>query len=310
MIKLIFGTFLKCLKSVLTKNQLFRRGKMREIKYEEIVKSVKDMILFSATNLPKDAYKALEDAYKAEKSEVCKQVLKQILENADIAKNETRPLCQDTGLAVFFVKVGEDVKVVGGSLKKAINEGTEQGYKEGYLRASTCHWDTRANLKDEVGYNLPAIIHFDLVEGDSLDIEYAAKGGGSENVSRATVFPPAKGRKGIIEYVKQVISDAGPNPCPPLTVGVGIGGTFEKAVISSKHALFRELGSKNPDPVLDSMEAELMVLLNNLGIGAMGMGGTNTVLGVHIEKNPCHIASLPVSVNVQCHSSRHMHIKL
>ena len=283
---------------------------MREIKYEEIVKSVKDMILFSATNLPKDAYKALEDAYKNEKSEVCKQVLKQILENADIAKNEERPLCQDTGLAVFFVKVGEDVKVVGGSLKKAINEGTEQGYKEGYLRASTCHWDTRANLKDEVGYNLPAIIHFDLVEGDSLDIEYAAKGGGSENVSRATVFPPAKGRKGIIEYVKQVISDAGPNPCPPLTVGVGIGGTFEKAVISSKHALFRELGSKNADPVLDSMEEELMVLLNNLGIGAMGMGGTNTVLGVHIEKNPCHIASLPVSVNVQCHSSRHMHIKL
>lgn len=177
-------------------------------------------------------------------------------------------------------------------------------------RASTCHWDTRANLKDEVGYNLPAIIHFDIVEGDKIEIEYAAKGGGSENVSRATVFPPAKGRKGIIEYVKQVISDAGPNPCPPLTVGVGIGGTFEKAVISSKHALFRDLGSKNPDPVLQSMEDELMVLLNNLGIGAMGMGGTQTVLGVHIEKNPCHIASLPVSVNVQCHSTRHMHITL
>lgn len=283
---------------------------MREIKYEEIVKSVKDMILYSATNLPKDAYKAIQDAYDTEKSEVCKAVLKQILENADIAKNEARPLCQDTGLAVFFVKVGEDVKVVGGSLKKAINEGTELGYKEGYLRASTCHWDTRANLKDEVGYNLPAIIHFDIVEGDKIEIEYAAKGGGSENVSRATVFPPAKGRKGIIEYVKQVISDAGPNPCPPLTVGVGIGGTFEKAVISSKHALFRDLGSKNPDPVLQGMEDELMVLLNNLGIGAMGMGGTNTVLGVHIEKNPCHIASLPVSVNVQCHSTRHMHITL
>ena len=283
---------------------------MREIKYEDIVKSVKDMILYSATNLPKDACDALENAYKNEKSDVCKAVLTQIMQNADIARNEARPLCQDTGLAVFFVKVGEDVKVVGGSLKKAINEGTEQGYKEGYLRASTCHWDTRANLKDEVGYNLPAIIHFDIVEGDKIEIEYAAKGGGSENVSRATVFPPAKGRKGIIEYVKQVISDAGPNPCPPLTVGVGIGGTFEKAVISSKHALFRDLGSKNPDPVLQSMEDELMVLLNNLGIGAMGMGGTQTVLGVHIEKNPCHIASLPVSVNVQCHSTRHMHITL
>ncbi|MDD3323848.1 MAG: fumarate hydratase [Sulfurospirillaceae bacterium] len=282
---------------------------MKEIQYKDIVQAIRDCIIYSGTNLPQDSYKALQNAYENEKSPVCKEVLKQLLENADIASNEARPLCQDTGLAVFFVKVGEDVKIKGGSLKKAINEGTEKGYKDGYLRASTCHWDTRANLKDEVGYNLPAIIHFDLVEGDELEIEYAAKGGGSENVSRATVFAPAKGRKGIVEYVKQVISDAGPNPCPPLTVGVGIGGTFEKAVISSKHALFRELGSVNPDPVLDSMEKELMVELNKLGIGAMGMGGTQTVLGVHIEKNPCHIASLPVSVNVQCHSSRHTVIK-
>lgn len=282
---------------------------MREIHYKDIVKGIRDGILYSGTNLPKDSYKALQNAYANEKSEVCKEVLKQLLDNADIAANEARPLCQDTGLAVFFVKIGEDVKIVGGSLKKAINEGTEQGYKEGYLRASTCHWDTRANLKDEVGYNLPAVIHFDIVEGDGLEIEYAAKGGGSENVSRATVLAPAKGRKGIVEYVKQVISDAGPNPCPPLTVGVGIGGTFEKAVISSKHALFRDLGSKNPDETLDSMEQELLHVLNNLGIGAMGMGGTQTVLGVHIEKNPCHIASLPVSVNVQCHSSRHIKLK-
>lgn len=282
---------------------------MKEIEYKDIVKGIRDAIIYSGTNLPKDVYKALQDAYTKEKSDVCKQVLKQLLDNADIATNEVRPLCQDTGLAVFFVKVGEDVKVIGGSLKKAINEGTELGYKEGYFRASTCHWETRANLQDEIGYNLPAIIHFDIVEGDKIEIEFAAKGGGSENVSRATVFPPAKGRKGIIEYVKQVISDAGPNPCPPVTVGVGIGGTFEKAAISSKHALFRDVGSKNPDPVLDSMEQELLVLLNNLGIGALGMGGTQTVLGVHIEKNPCHIASLPVSVNVQCHSSRHINIK-
>jgi fumarate hydratase subunit alpha len=282
---------------------------MKEIEYKDIVKGIRDAIIYSGTNLPKDVYKALQDAYTNEKSDVCKQVLKQLLDNADIATNEVRPLCQDTGLAVFFVKVGEDVKVIGGSLKKAINEGTELGYKEGYFRASTCHWETRANLQNEIGYNLPAIIHFDIVEGEKIEIEFAAKGGGSENVSRATVFPPAKGRKGIIEYVKQVISDAGPNPCPPVTVGVGIGGTFEKAAISSKHALFRDLGSKNPDLVLDSMEQELMVLLNKLGIGALGMGGTQTVLGVHIEKNPCHIASLPVSVNVQCHSSRHINIK-
>ena len=278
---------------------------MREIKYEEIVKSVKDMILYSATNLPKDAYKAMQDAYDTEKSEVCKQVLKQILENADIAKNEERPLCQDTGLAVFFVKVGEDVKVVGGSLKKAINEGTEQGYKEGYLRASTCHWDTRANLKDEVGYNLPAIIHFDIVEGDKIEIEYAAKGGGSENVSRATVFPPAKGRKGIIEYVKQVISDAGPNPCPPLTVGVGIGGTFEKCAILAKKALTRPVNEHSEIPHVADLEKEMLEKINKLGIGPGGLGGTTTALAVNINTYPTHIAGLPVAVNICCHVNRH-----
>lgn len=283
---------------------------MREIKYEDIVKSIRDCIIYSGTNLPKDAYEKMQEAYDKEKSPVAKEVLRQLLENADIAANEEKPLCQDTGLAVYFVKVGEDVKVVGGSLKAAINEGTELGYKEGYLRASTCTWDTRANLKEVVGYNLPAVIHFDLVAGDELEIEYAAKGGGSENVSRATVLPPAAGRQGIINYVKEVVSNAGPNPCPPLTVGVGIGGTFEKAVISSKHALFRKLGSENEDKVLNDMEIELVEELNKLGIGAMGMGGTQTVFGVHIEANPCHIASLPVSVNVQCHSSRHTVIKL
>jgi fumarate hydratase subunit alpha len=283
---------------------------VREVKYEDIVKTVRDAIMYSGSNLPKDALAKMKEALEKEKSPVAREVLKQLLENAHIASSEDKPLCQDTGLAVFFVRVGEDVKVVGGSLKAAINEGTEKGYTDGYLRASTCHWDTRANLKDEVGYNLPAVIHFDLVEGDELEIEYAAKGGGSENVSRATVIPPAAGRAGVIAYVKEVISNAGPNPCPPLTVGVGIGGTFEKAVISSKHALFRELGSVNEDATLASMEEELILELNKLGIGAMGMGGTETVFGVHIEKNPCHIASLPVSVNVQCHSSRHTVIKL
>ena len=199
---------------------------MREIAYEEIVKNVRDIIVYSASNLPEDALNAMKEAYENEKSPVSKEVLKQLLENADIASSEARPLCQDTGLAVFFVKVGADVKVVGGLLKDAINEGTEKGYTEGYLRASTCEPFSRANLKDTVGYNLPAIIHFDIVEGDKIDIEYAAKGGGSENVSRARVFPPAAGKQGVIDYVKECISDAGPNPCPPLTVGVGIGGTF------------------------------------------------------------------------------------
>jgi fumarate hydratase subunit alpha len=281
---------------------------LRYINFDEVVKAVKNLVAYSASNLPADALKALKQALENEKSEVSKEVLRQILENAEIASTETRPLCQDTGLAVFFVKIGEDVKIEGGTLKDAINQGTAEGYQEFYLRASTCEPFSRANLKDKVGYNLPAIIHFDLVEGDKLEIEYAAKGGGSENVSRATVLPPAAGKNGVINFVKEVISNAGGNPCPPLTVGVGIGGTFEKAAISSKYALFRDIGSKNSDPEIAELEATILTELNKLGIGAMGMGGTQTVLAVHIISNPCHIASLPVSVNVQCHSSRHSHI--
>ena len=283
---------------------------MREIEFDVVVKAVRDIIIHCGTDLPQDAYDALKTAMENEKSPVSKEVIRQILENADIAKDEKRPLCQDTGLAVFFVNVGEDVKIEGGLLRDAINKGTEQGYTDAYLRASTCEPFTRANLKDKIGYNLPAIIHFDLVAGYKIDIEYAAKGGGSENVSRARVFPPAAGKDGIVEYVKEVISDAGPNPCPPITVGVGIGGTFEKACISSKHALFRNIGSINEDPDMAELENRMMTEINNLGIGAMGMGGTKTALAVHIEANPCHIASLPVSVNVQCHSSRHTHITI
>jgi len=281
---------------------------MREVQFETLVKAVRDIIVHCGTVLPKDAYEALQRAYNDEKSEVSREVLRQLLENADIAKAEARPLCQDTGLAVFFVKVGEDVKLVGGTFRDAINKGTEQGYKDAYLRASTCEPFSRANLKDKVGYNLPAIVHFDLVAGDKIDIEYAAKGGGSENVSRATVLAPAAGKDGVLKFVKQVISDAGPNPCPPIIVGVGIGGTFEKAAMSSKHALFREIGTTNDDEEMNEFEKQILTELNKLGIGAMGMGGTQTVLAVHIESNPCHIASLPVSVNVQCHSSRHTHI--
>jgi fumarate hydratase subunit alpha len=283
---------------------------MREIEFDTVVKAVRDIIVYCGTDLPQDTYDALAQAMEEEKSPVSKEVIRQILENADIAKDEKRPLCQDTGLAVFFVKVGDEVKINGGLLKDAINEGTEQGYKDAYLRASTCEPFSRANLKDTVGYNLPAIIHFDIVAGDKIDIEYAAKGGGSENVSRARVFPPAAGKDGIINYVKEVISDAGGNPCPPITVGVGIGGTFEKAVISSKHALFRDIGSINEDPEMAEMEEKILEEINKLGIGAMAMGGTKTALAVHIESNPCHIASLPVSVNVQCHSSRHTHITI
>ena len=286
---------------------------MRTVKYEDIVKSIRDMIIYSTTHLAPDMKKALEEAYENEKSEVSRAVLAQLLENAVIAENEWKPLCQDTGLAIYFVKVGTDVKIEGGSLKQAIYEGTAKGYEEGYLRASTCDCFTRANLKDKVGYNLPPIIYFDLVEGDKIEIEYAAKGGGSENVSRATVLAPAAGKEGIKEFVKKVVSDAGPNPCPPLVVGVGIGGSFDMSAVMSKHALFRDIGTPNSDPELDQLEKELKDELNKLGIGAMGMGGTETVLAVHIEtyeNRMCHIASLPVAVNIQCHSSRHAHITI
>ncbi|NPA11390.1 MAG: fumarate hydratase [Epsilonproteobacteria bacterium] len=286
---------------------------MRVVKYEDIVKSIRDMIIYTATHLSPDMLEALKKAYEEEKSEVSKAVLKQLLENAQIAEKYEKPLCQDTGLAIYFVKVGEDVKVEGGTLKDAIYEGTQKGYKEGYLRASTCDCFTRENLKDKIGYNLPPVIYFDIVAGDKIDIEYAAKGGGSENVSRATVLAPAQGKEGIKEFVKKVVSDAGPNPCPPLVVGVGIGGSFDLAAVMSKHALFRNIGTNNPDPEMDEFEKELKEELNKLGIGAMGMGGTETVLAVHIETyegRMCHIASLPVAVNIQCHSSRHNHITI
>ena len=287
---------------------------MRTIAYEDIVKAIRDTIIYSTTHLSEDMLKALQDALQKEESPVSRAVLEQLLENAQLAAKESKPLCQDTGLAIFFVKVGEDVKVEGGSLKDAIYEGTQKGYEEGYLRASTCDCFTRQNLKDKIGYNLPPVIYFDIVPGDKLEIEFAAKGGGSENGSRATMLAPAQGIPGIKAFVKEVISNAGPNVCPPIVVGIGIGGSFDMAAVMSKHALFRNIGSHNPDPELDALEKEILEDLNKLGIGAMGMGGTQTVLAVHIETyqpgRMCHIASLPVAVNIQCHSSRHAHITL
>ena len=283
---------------------------MRVVKYDDIVNSIKDMIIYSTTHLAPDMLEALKKAYKEEKSEVSRAVLKQLLENAEIAAENYKPLCQDTGLAIYFVKVGEDVKVEGGTLKEAIYEGTRKGYEEGYLRASTCDCFTRANLKEKAGYNLPPVIYFDIVKGDKIEIEYAAKGGGSENVSRAKVFPPAAGKDGIVEYVKEVISNAGPNPCPPITVGVGIGGTFEKVAYLAKKALLRPIGHRNPDPRYAKLEEELLEEINKLGIGPSGFGGKVTALDVKIEWYPCHIASLPVAVNIQCHASRHKEVEL
>jgi fumarate hydratase subunit alpha len=215
-------------------------------------------------------------------------------------------MCQDTGFAVFFVELGEAVHIIDGSLIDALNEGVRQGYGEGYLRKSICHPFTRKNTGD----NTPAVIHVDLVPGDRLKIIFAPKGGGSENMSRVTMLRPSDGKKGIKDFVVTRVKESGANPCPPTVVGVGIGGTFEKAALLAKKALLRPLGSASPDPELAAFEQEIFEAINNLGIGPQGFGGRTTSLAVHIELFPCHIASLPVAVNINCHAHRHKEVIL
>ncbi|MFW0884261.1 fumarate hydratase [Candidatus Acidulodesulfobacterium sp. H_13] len=274
---------------------------MRFITSESISNTVKNLIISSSINLPEDTRKSLESALEKEISESGKTVLSQILLNADIAKIENKPLCQDTGLAVFFVEIGADVAVKGKNLTDAINDGTRAGYSEGFLRKSTCDPLTRKNIGD----NTPAIIHYDVTDGDRLKIMYSAKGGGSENMSKIKMLRPSDGKDGIIDFVVETMRAAGPNPCPPNIVGIGIGGNFERSAILAKKSLFRELGSRNDDDELDEMERIIFEKVNNIGTGPMGFGGIYTALGVHIIKEPCHIASLPVAVNLGCHSYKH-----
>ncbi len=279
---------------------------MRFIASEDISNAVKNLIINSSVNLPEDTYKSLKVALENEISESGKAVLKAILLNAGVAKSDNKPLCQDTGLAVFFVELGSGVSVSGKTLTEAINEGTRRGYEEGYLRKSTCDPFTRKNIGD----NTPAIIHYEFTEGDRIKIMYAAKGGGSENMSRINMMRPADGKEGIIDFAVETMRLAGPNPCPPNIIGIGIGGNFERSAILAKKSLFRKLGEKNPDPELEEMENLLMKKINRIGTGPMGFGGICTSLEVHILKEPCHIASLPVAVNVECHSHRHGEITL
>ena len=219
---------------------------------------------------------------------------------------ERIPICQDTGFAVVFVELGQQVHIVGGDLKEAVNEGVRQGYQEGYLRKSICHPFTRNNTGD----NTPAIIHLDLVPGDGLRLIVAPKGGGSENMSRVTMLTPAVGSQGVKNFVVQRVKESSANPCPPTIVGVGIGGTFEFAALLAKKALLRRIGSQNPDPELATLERELYEEINALGIGPQGLGGRTTSLAVHVNMMDCHIASLPVAVNIQCHAARHKEIEL
>ncbi|MFO8102007.1 MAG: fumarate hydratase [Dehalococcoidia bacterium] len=276
---------------------------MREIQASEVTSTVSQLCQDANFYLGEDVIAALKKGREEEKSEVASQVLDQILENAGIAAAERIPLCQDTGLAVVFLELGQEVHIVGGDLYTSIEEGVRQGYEEGYLRKSavTQPFSARVNTKD----NTPPIIHTTIVPGDKLKITVAPKGGGSENMSRVTVLKPAQGRAGVIDYVVGVADEAGSNPCPPIIVGVGVGGTIEQTALIAKKALLREVGKPNPDPEIAEMEAEILKRVNATGIGPQGFGGTVTALAVHVETFPAHIASMPVAVNIQCHSARH-----
>ena len=274
---------------------------MREIKASQITEAVKKLCIEANLYLGEDVLKAFDRGQEMEESLVGKEIFQQLKENARIAREEQVAMCQDTGLAVVFVELGQEVHVGGGDFNQAINEGVRQGYKEGYLRKSSCHCFTRANTKD----NTPAIIHLDLVPGDQVKITVAPKGGGSENMSTVNMLTPSDGIEGIKKRVVEWVKQAGSNPCPPVVVGVGIGGTFEQAALIAKKALLRPLGEKNPDPQIAALEAELLTLVNNLGIGPQGLGGRITALAVHVNMIPCHIASFPLAVNINCHAHRH-----
>lgn len=280
---------------------------MREITYDSIVQAVRSMTLKAASDLGADVEGALKGALEKEESSVGKGVLDQIVRNVGLAREGSDPICQDTGFHVFFVELGADVRITGGQLSDAITDGLRAGSSEGFLRNSILEDPLeRVNTGD----NTPPVIHTELKPGDRLKITLAPKGGGSENMSRLAMLKPADGEEGVRRFVVETISLAGGNPCPPVVVGVGIGGTFEKCAMLAKRAVTRPVGSKNPVERYAKMEDELLDKINNLGVGPMGLGGRVTALAVHIETYPCHIASLPVAVNVNCHAARHSHVEL
>jgi fumarate hydratase subunit alpha len=279
---------------------------MKVINTREVIEAVKNLCMEANYDLGQDVLEAFDRGLASEESPTAKAILEELKENARIAREERVPMCQDTGFAVCFVELGQEVRIEGGVLRDAINEGVRQGYQEGYLRKSICDPFTRKNTGD----NTPAVVHIDLVAGDQLKIIIAPKGGGSENMSRVTMLKPADGIEGVKKFVIERARESGPNPCPPIIVGVGIGGTFELAALLAKKALLRPLGTTNPDPELAALEVELLEKINNLGIGPQGLGGRTFALGVHIIKHPCHIASLPLAVNINCHASRHKEVIL
>ena len=276
--------------------------KVRDLHVDEITAKVAELCQSATHFLPDDVVAGLERARDSEESSLGKQVLVEILENVEIAKNEMLPLCQDTGTTIVFVELGQDVHIVGGALTDAINAGVSKGYTEGFLRASIVEhpFSTRVNTKD----NTPAVIHTEVVPGDRFSIKILPKGGGCENMSRFQVFLPSAGKDAIVELVLRTIEESGGNPCPPLVVGVGVGGSAEHAMFLAKKAVTRSVDNPSDDPETAEFEKELLEKVNALGVGPQAVGGINTALAVNIETYPTHITALPVAVNLQCHSAR------
>lgn len=277
---------------------------MREVSVSEITKNIREMCIEANHFLSPDMKQVFDEAVSREESPLGKQILNQLEENLRIAGEDMIPICQDTGMAVVFLKAGQEVHFTGGSLTEAVNEGVRQGYTEGFLRKSV--------VQDPIewvntGDNTPAILHYEIVEGDSVEITVAPKGFGSENMSRVFMLKPADGIEGVKEAILTAVRDAGPNACPPMVVGVGIGGTFEKCALMAKHALTRDLSEEAPVPYVRELEKEMLERINGLGIGPGGLGGRITAFAVNIETYPTHIAGLPVAVNICCHVNRHAH---
>ncbi len=280
---------------------------MREIDVKEVTKAVNELCIEANHELSPDMEKALLDASEKEESPLGKQIFNQLKENLDIAGRDRIPICQDTGMAVFFIKVGQDVHFVGGDITEAINEGVHQGYTEGYLRKSVV---SDPLIRKNTGDNTPAVIHYELVPGENVKITIAPKGFGSENMSRVFMLKPADGEEGVKDAIVQAVKDAGPNACPPMVIGVGIGGTFEKCAEMSKEALTRSVGTPSEIQHIAEMEREVLDRINSLGIGPAGLGGRVTALSVNINTYATHIAGLPVAVNICCHVNRHRSITL
>jgi fumarate hydratase subunit alpha len=274
---------------------------MRTIKFDSIVEQTKRICIEASYNLSENMAKKFQSAKEAEASPLGKEVLQQLMDNARIAREGDYPICQDTGVAVFFAELGQDVRIIRGSLIDAINKGVAEGYREGYLRCSMVADPLR---RTNTGDNTPAMVTVQLVPGDKLRLSFLAKGGGAENMSTFKMLTPADGAKGVKDFVVNAVKTAGGNLCPPIVVGVGLGGTFDQCCTLAKKALFRQVGEKHPDPFYAQLEAELLDEINKLGIGPMGLGGNTTAVAVHIQTLPCHIASLPVAVNMDCHAHR------